>query len=306
MKRSRHAPRRGCAGRGGASGRRPAAAPVHGPGLALHPRRPRGRRAARLRRPPVAPAGPAARLEHRGDARGRTPRRRARWATSPRASAGTARRSACPPARAGREAWLEFDGVYMNSDVWINGVHLGRRPYGYTSFAYDITAHLVRGRERGRRARGQLAPAQLPLVHGQRHLPPRLADPRRIRSTSAHWGTYVTTPRADSAGADVVVRTRVENDRAARAPRRAPLRGARRRGPRGRAHGDALRAGRRAGESRWSSGCRSPRRDSGRVETPSLYTLRSEVLDGAAHRRRRRPRPSASAPSRTTRTAASC
>src|SRR5882672_7759492 len=48
--------------------RRPAAAPVDGPRLALHPRRPGGRRTAWLRRPPVAPAGPAARLEHRGDA----------------------------------------------------------------------------------------------------------------------------------------------------------------------------------------------------------------------------------------------
>ena len=32
-----------------------------------------------------------------------------------------------------------FDGVYMNSDVWVNGVHLGNHPYGYTSFYYDIT-----------------------------------------------------------------------------------------------------------------------------------------------------------------------
>jgi len=44
-----------------------------------------------------------------------------------------------------RQVRLEFDGVHMNSDVWINGVHLGRRPYGYASFSYDITAHLVSG-----------------------------------------------------------------------------------------------------------------------------------------------------------------
>ena len=31
----------------------------------------------------------------------------------------------------------------MSGDVWINGHHLGRRPYGYSSVAYDITAHLV-------------------------------------------------------------------------------------------------------------------------------------------------------------------
>jgi len=50
-----------------------------------------------------------------------------------------------PAGGRGREAWLEFDGVYMNSDVWINGVHLGNRPNGYVSFAYDVTEHLVPG-----------------------------------------------------------------------------------------------------------------------------------------------------------------
>ncbi len=43
------------------------------------------------------------------------------------------------------KAELRFEGVYMNSDVWINGVHLGNHPYGYTEFAYDITPHLKDG-----------------------------------------------------------------------------------------------------------------------------------------------------------------
>ncbi|WP_392675779.1 glycoside hydrolase family 2 TIM barrel-domain containing protein [Streptomyces sp. LN785] len=37
---------------------------------------------------------------------------------------------------------LRFDGVYQNADVWLNGTHLGFHPYGYTSFAYDVTPHL--------------------------------------------------------------------------------------------------------------------------------------------------------------------
>ncbi len=36
-----------------------------------------------------------------------------------------------------------FNGVYRNSDVWINGHHLGFRPYGYSSFYYDITRYLM-------------------------------------------------------------------------------------------------------------------------------------------------------------------
>ncbi|HTJ10580.1 MAG TPA: glycoside hydrolase family 2 TIM barrel-domain containing protein [Dinghuibacter sp.] len=40
---------------------------------------------------------------------------------------------------------LRFDGVYMDADVWLNGVHLGNHPYGYTSFQYDITRALRSG-----------------------------------------------------------------------------------------------------------------------------------------------------------------
>ncbi|MBN1996093.1 DUF4982 domain-containing protein [candidate division KSB1 bacterium] len=37
---------------------------------------------------------------------------------------------------------LHFDGVYMDSDVWLNGKHLGRHPYGYTPFAFELTPYL--------------------------------------------------------------------------------------------------------------------------------------------------------------------
>lgn len=40
---------------------------------------------------------------------------------------------------------IEFDGVYMNSEVWINGHYLAKRPYGYISFRYDISQYLNSG-----------------------------------------------------------------------------------------------------------------------------------------------------------------
>ncbi len=46
----------------------------------------------------------------------------------------------------GKRYFIEFDGVYLNSDVWINGHHLGHRPNGYIGFSYDLTPHLVEGR----------------------------------------------------------------------------------------------------------------------------------------------------------------
>ncbi len=45
----------------------------------------------------------------------------------------------------GRELFVDFDGVYMNSEVWINGHKLGKRPYGYISFSYDITPYIKTG-----------------------------------------------------------------------------------------------------------------------------------------------------------------
>ena len=41
--------------------------------------------------------------------------------------------------------FIEFDGVYMNAAVYLNGHLLGQRPYGYSSFEYDLTPYLNRG-----------------------------------------------------------------------------------------------------------------------------------------------------------------
>jgi len=116
-----------------------------------------------------------------------------------------------PAGSANRRALLEFDGVYMNSDVWINGFHLGRRPYGYISFAYDITEHLVPGINVVAVRVDNSAQPNSRWYSGSgiyRHVWLTLTDPLHV----GHWGTQVTTPRADSTGADVLVATHVEND----------------------------------------------------------------------------------------------
>jgi beta-galactosidase len=50
-----------------------------------------------------------------------------------------------PASDAGKRLWIEFDGVYRNSLVWLNGHCLGRHPSGYSSFRYDITDFAVCG-----------------------------------------------------------------------------------------------------------------------------------------------------------------
>ena len=41
-----------------------------------------------------------------------------------------------------RRVFIQFEGVMANSDVWINGFHLGHRPSGYVGFEYELTGHL--------------------------------------------------------------------------------------------------------------------------------------------------------------------
>ena len=183
-----------------------------------------------------------------------------------------------PGGSRGQGVWLEFDGIYMNSDVWINGVHLGRRPYGYIGFAYDVSKHLVPGVNLvAVRVDNSRQPNSRWYTGSgiYRHVWLTTVAPLHV----GHWGTYLTTRVADSAGADVVVRTRVENDGAV--PRRGVLRSvaldsagrevARIETPflvTAGQHVELEQRLRIAGPRLWS------------VETPYLYALRSEVSDG--------------------------
>ena len=44
-----------------------------------------------------------------------------------------------------RRVFIEFDGVMANSEVWINGVSVGKRPHGYVSFRCDLRPHIKFG-----------------------------------------------------------------------------------------------------------------------------------------------------------------
>jgi hypothetical protein len=46
-----------------------------------------------------------------------------------------------------RKVFISFDGIYNNSEVWINGTLLGKRPNGYISFQYDMTPYIKPGKE---------------------------------------------------------------------------------------------------------------------------------------------------------------
>jgi beta-galactosidase/beta-glucuronidase len=45
----------------------------------------------------------------------------------------------------GKKLFIYFDGVYKNSEVWLNGHSLGKRPNGYIPFQYELTPYLKKG-----------------------------------------------------------------------------------------------------------------------------------------------------------------
>ncbi len=116
-----------------------------------------------------------------------------------------------PDAARGRRVFVEFEGVYMNSEVWVNGHSLGTRPYGYSTFEYDITPHVTFGREANVIAvRVNVQQPSTRWYSGAgiyRHVWLTITRPVHV----AHWGTTIRTPEITDARATVVVRTTVQN-----------------------------------------------------------------------------------------------
>ncbi|MEV6172352.1 glycoside hydrolase family 2 TIM barrel-domain containing protein [Streptomyces sp. NPDC051954] len=117
-----------------------------------------------------------------------------------------------PPAFAGRRISVEFDGVYMDSYVYCNGTEVGRHPYGYTGFAFDLTDLL----------HTDGTTENVIAVKVQNQLPSSrwysgsgiYREARLVVTEPVHverWGTYVTTPDVTGERAVVRVRTSVLN-----------------------------------------------------------------------------------------------
>jgi beta-galactosidase len=96
---------------------------------------------------------------------------------------------------AGKRVFVEFDGVMANSEVWINGVLVGKRPYGYVSFAYDLTPHIKFGAPNviAVRADNSQQPASRWYTGAgiYRHVRLIVTDPVHI----GQWTTFVTNTK---------------------------------------------------------------------------------------------------------------
>ena len=115
-------------------------------------------------------------------------------------------------AYAGKKVFIDFDGVYMNSEVFVNGISLGKRPYGYISFRYDMTPYLKMGEENVLTVRvdNQEQPNSR-WYSGcgiYRNVWLTLTNPVHVDL----WGTYVTTPQVSDEEAVVSVHTSIKNE----------------------------------------------------------------------------------------------
>ncbi|GAB3453566.1 hypothetical protein GCM10027321_03860 [Massilia terrae] len=119
-----------------------------------------------------------------------------------------------PQDEAGRRVRVEFDGVMANSEVWVNGHLLGKRPYGYASFTYDLTPYLKFGKGQlnviAVRADNSVQPASRYYTGAgiYRHV-------RLVSTAPVHFGeegVYVTTPQAGAANASVRIAADIRND----------------------------------------------------------------------------------------------
>ena len=119
-----------------------------------------------------------------------------------------------PAADSRRRVFVDFDGVMANSDVWVNGFHLGHRPNGYVSFRYDLTGHLRFGAGQTNllavRADNSLQPASRWYAGSgiYRHVRLVVTDPIHL----GHWATFVTTPQVAPSRAVVHVQSAIVND----------------------------------------------------------------------------------------------
>jgi beta-galactosidase len=105
---------------------------------------------------------------------------------------------------------IHFDGIFMQSDVWVNGHHLGYRPYGFCSIEYDMTPYLNKTGDNELAVRVNTTGGRPRWYAGAgiyRHAWLEVRDKVHV----ATYGTYITTPQVSAESSTVNVETTVVN-----------------------------------------------------------------------------------------------
>jgi len=105
---------------------------------------------------------------------------------------------------------LEFDGVMSNSTIYVNGLKVYSRPYGYSSFEIDITPYV--NFDKDNIIAVSINPETLsarwyPGAGIYRNVWMEVKNPVHIK----HWGSYITTPVITENKAEVSIETKINN-----------------------------------------------------------------------------------------------
>lgn len=115
---------------------------------------------------------------------------------------------------ANKKVTIYFDGVYMNSDVFINGYLLGNHPYGYTPFSYDITPYLKKNGEENILAVKVSNEGKNSRWYSGSGIYRHVWMTVTPKVHLAQWGVYITTPEVSDKAATIKVNSKVLNENA--------------------------------------------------------------------------------------------
>lgn len=182
----------------------------------------------------------------------------------------------------GKEFTINFDGIYMNAEVYINGKLIGEHNYGYTAFAFDISDELIYDGETENiiavKVRNPVPTSRWYSGSGiYRDVTLTVTESIHV----AHLGTTVTTPKIESqkgGNVDVIVETIVENEsnKASNVKVRTTVLNSK-----GEEVSSAIELSQNIdsnGDSKYTQTAIVNKPDLWSVDTPNIYQVKSEVL----------------------------
>jgi len=117
-----------------------------------------------------------------------------------------------PESSKDKNVFIDFDGVYMNSEVWINGHSLGVRPNGYISFRYDLTPYLKFGTDKNIiavKVDNSKQPNSRWYSGSGIYRNVWLVTTNKVFVD--HWGTYINTSQVNQQSATIDIKVNINN-----------------------------------------------------------------------------------------------
>jgi beta-galactosidase len=128
------------------------------------------------------------------------------------AGTGWYRKSFVIPASArSKLVFIDFDGIYRNSEIWINGHYLGKRPNGYISFSYELTPYLKFGKANEIAVKVDNSAQPNSRWYSGSGIYRNVWLTTVNKTYFAKWGTFITTPQISAQSAIVEVKTKLQN-----------------------------------------------------------------------------------------------